>query len=381
MRMRDVVDVVTSDPPPLRYGVDEIVASGERAARRRRLGRAAAGAAAVVVTLGVGAAVAVPWLSSPQPDARENAAAPDVVAAAGPVAPFTFTVGTYTVGKLTVAAPIDVSTAYELAPVYAEGLVTNDRPVAGNDSPSSGDPEADKANAAPANDLYAYLAVYRPGAYDASKLANAQKVTVGSAPGLETTVTGGAWPMARTLAWQYADNAWAVIQSLSSKADYPSADDLRKLAAGLRTGARTPAKVPIAMSYVPAGYALDEVGVKAMPGMDGIASAREGDYGGLLFSRPAQPTTGLTAPFGSDGEDPPGSFKIFIVPSANSNQPTATPSVTCLVGFCNRYFDDGRVQVQVSSGGRLTNDEMKRILAGITLADVQNQGTWAAPPA
>jgi hypothetical protein len=343
-----------------------------------------------VVALGVGVAVAVPSMSQEQPDAREGAAAtgvaPVALPAAAQVAPFTFTFSAYKVGKLSVAAPIDVSTAYELAPVYADGLTTNDKPVT-DDGPATGDgardPKADKENARPANDLSAHLTVFRAGAYDPSKLANAQKVTVGNGqPGLETTVTGGPWPMVRTLAWQYAENSWAVIESRSSQPDYPSAGDLRQLAAGLRTEARTPAKLPIALAYIPAGYALNEVGVTAMPGMDGIASAREGDYGGLLYSKPALPTTGLTGAFGgSDGEDPPGSFKIFIVPSANSNQPTASPGVSCLVGFCNRYFDDGRVQVQVSSGGRLTNDEMKRILEGVTLANVQDGSTWFAPKA
>jgi hypothetical protein len=104
--------------------------------------------------------------------------------------------------------------------------------------------------------------------------------------------------------------------------------------------------------------------------------AREGDYGGLLFSKAALPTTGLTGPFeGPDGRNPAGSFAVFIVPAANSNQSPAA-GVSCLVGFCNRWFNDNRVKVQVSSEGILSDDEMTRILEGVTLADVQNEGTW-----
>lgn len=373
--MRDVVDVVTSDPPPLRYGVDDIVASGERAQRRRRLGRAVAGAASVVVGLGVAAAVVVPSFSS----GETGTSAPNSVgapAAAGPVGPFMFTFGTYTVGRLTVAAPIDVSTAYELAPVYADGLTSNDKPV----DASTESPGRDKGDPNPSKTLAAHLTVYRPGAYDPTKLAGAQPVTIGGRPGLEVTDASGNWPMTRTLAWQHADNAWAVLLSRSDDTNYPSADDLRHLAAGLRTDARTPAKVPVRLGYVPAGYGLTEVGVHAMTGLNGIASARAGDHAGLLYSNPAQPTTGLTGPFeGPDGGNPKGSFAIFVVPTANSNQQTPRPGVTCLTGFCNRWFDNGKVQVQVSSEGLLPDSEMRRILEGVTLANVQDESTWVSP--
>jgi hypothetical protein len=230
---------------------------------------------------------------------------------------------------------------------------------------------------APKN-LSAYLAVYRPGAYDATGLAGAQRVTVGGRPGLEVAATGGHWDMERTLAWQYADNAWAVIVSRSGDTRYPSSDDLRQLAAGLRTDARTPAKLPIRLTWLPAGYRLTEVGVRATTGLNGLATARDGDHGGLLFSRPALPTTGLTGPFtGPDGANPAGSFAVFVVPAANSNQRQPTPRVSCLTGFCNRWFDGDRVQVQVASDGLLSDTEMTKILEGITLGNVQDESTWS----
>jgi len=140
--------------------------------------------------------------------------------------------------------------------------------------------------------------------------------------------------------------------------------------------APTPAKVPLTMGYVPSGYHLDEVAMHAMTGLNGIASARDGDYAGLLFSSPALPTTGLTEPYGGvDGADPPGSFLIFVVPSGNSNQ-HASPGISCLNGFCNRWFDNGSVNVQVASGGRLSDGEMTKILNGITLGNVHDTGTW-----
>ena len=111
-----------------------------------------------------------------------------------------------------------------------------------------------------------------------------------------------------------------------------------------------------------------------MAGLNGIASARDGDYAGAMWSNPALPTTGLTEPYGgSDGSDPPGSFQLFVVPSQNSNQ-TVSPGISCLNGFCNRWVSG--VNLQVSSGGRLTNAEMTRILNGIQLANVKDESTW-----
>lgn len=360
--MQDLVELATSEPPPPRYGVDEIVESGQRVQRRRRLSWMASGAAAVVV-LGV---AAVPTLAMNRGDQLQPGAP---VAAAEPVpgtaAPFTFTFGGYRVGKLRVEQPIDVSTAYQLASVYADGLTSNDK---------AADPGAPQAKGSQAKDLYAYLTVYRAGAYDPSKLTGARQVTVGGRTGLEVSDEWHGWAARRILAWEYNTGAWAVLQASSGDAAFPSATDLRDLAAGLRAAPAAAAKVPVTLRYLPAGYRLDEVSMHAMPGLNGIAAARDGDYAGLLFSNPAQPTTGLTQPFGGDeGTDPPGSFQIFVVPSANSNQ-RPSPGVTCGAGFCNRWVDG--TNIQVSSGGRLPDGEMRKILEGATLANVKDPGTW-----
>ncbi|WP_327010765.1 hypothetical protein OHA72_27915 [Dactylosporangium sp. NBC_01737] len=367
MRMQDLVELATSEPPPLRYGADELLASGRRVQRRRRLGWAASGTAAVAVLGVVAAVVAVPALTG-KPEGTPGAEVAQQQQKQQPVAataePFTFTFGGYRVGKLRVEKPIDVSTAYQLASVYADGLITNDKPVDPN-APAVGGPN-----------LYAYLTVYRAGAYDPSKLAGAQQVTVGGRPGLEVNDQEHGWAARRTLAWQYATDAWAVLRASSDDAAFPSAKDLRDLAAGLPGITPAPAKLPVKLSYVPAGYHLAEVSVHAMPGLNGIASAREGDYAGLVFSNPALPTTGLSEPFGGeDGNDPPGSFQIFVVPAANSNQ-QPSPGLSCGDGFCNRWVNG--VNIQVSSGKRLPDTEMKKILQGVTLGNVQDDSTWTA---
>jgi hypothetical protein len=71
-----------------------------------------------------------------------------------------------------------------------------------------------------------------------------------------------------------------------------------------------------------------------------------------------------------------------VTPSQNSNQqlhgkkPPAEPK--CQNGFCNLWSADGKVQVQVASGGRLSNSEMSKIAKGIKLADVKNDASWPA---
>ncbi|MFV2017307.1 hypothetical protein [Micromonospora sp. LOL_023] len=370
MRVRDLVDLLTSESPPLRYSVDEIVKAGQRVQRRRRLGWLTSGVSAVAV-LGVAAALAAPSLlggASPPATVGEDTAAAQALAVPGP--PFTFSFAGYRVGELQVADPIIVSTAYQIAPVYADGMTTNDQSV---------DPDQERSlpDASPQDPtLSAYLTVYRPGAYDPTSLVDTQSVTVAGRPGLEVNSSGGAWAAKRTLAWEYAENAWAVLDSMSSEPSLPSAGDLRELAAGWRPTPPTTAKVPFTMAYLPAGYSLDEVSMHAMTGLNGIAFARNGDYAGLLFSSPAQPTTGLTAPYGGvDGESPAGSFSIYVGPAENSDQ-RPSPGVTCLGGFCNKWFAGDSINVQVASGGRLSNAEMTKILDGISVGDVHDDSTW-----
>jgi len=375
--MHDMVDLVTSEPPPLRHSVDEIVRQGERVQRRRRAGWAASGAAAVAV-LGVTAAVAIasstgttPAVVAASPAATDEAPLAPLVAFPNPAPPFAFTFAGYRVGGLRVADPIDVSTAYQIAPVYDDTLPTNDKPL----SPSEAAEAARNHKASPS--LYAYLTVFRPGAYDPSKLSNPQQVSIGGRPGLQVLSPG--FGGLTTLAWQYdpgTPTAWAVLTASSSDAKHPSPTELQKLAAGLRGSTPKPAKLPVKLTYVPAGYRANEVAVHAMAGLNGIAAAREGDYAGIMFSNPALPTTGLTEPYGGvDGNDPPGSFQLFVVPSQNSNQ-TASPGITCLNGFCNRW--SAGVNLQVASGGRLSNTEMTKILNGIQLANVHDESTWTA---
>ena len=384
MRLHEVVDLATADAPPDSNSVDEIVGRGRKVQRRRRAGFAGAGAALAVVA--VTAAVTLPSQFSGTPTAvLPPAAAPSAVtttAAAGwtfPQDPFTFTFGKFDAGPWHVAAPIVASPAYQIASVYMDGRVSNDKAVDPADVPSYEGTDAvrEKAEAKATPTIYAYLTVYRPGAFDPAKLTGAEKLLVDGKQAWQTSGPGNGSMHRRTLAWEYSTGAYAVLSSNSSAVEDPSTEEMREIVAGLKPAAPTPAKLPFELSYVPAGYQPVEIGSHAHSGLNGIASARDGDYGGAIFTSAAPVTTGLAEPYGGvDGKDLPGSFQIFVGPAANSNQTTGTTTIKCGNGFCTHHSPDNRTSIQVASGGRLSDAEMTKILQGLKLADVKKESTW-----
>jgi hypothetical protein len=307
----------------------------------------------------VTAAIAVPQLVRDRAGTTPAAAPSTPAEFAVPTQPFTFTFGPYDVGRLHVDRPRVVSTAYEIAPVTLSGQTQGKTQTQGNQR------------------LYAYLVLYRPGAYQSTGVQN---LTVNGRPAVESRPRDGV--NHRRLAWQYADNAWATLDSFGDP-DTPSAQDLRDLAAGLRPAQPAAARIPFRMSYVPAGFRPVVVGSHVMAGLDGIAGVDEGDFGGAIFAKPAPRATGLTEPWNeTGGTGIPGSFEIFIVPNANSNQALkpgeARPAQPrCIKRLCNAWSADGKVNIQVASeGDSLPEVEMIKVLNGITLADLTNDSTW-----
>ncbi|MFC0508246.1 hypothetical protein [Micromonospora costi] len=392
MRVHDLVESATSDEPAPRYTVDDIVAAGRRMQRRRRAGWSAA-SAAVAVT-GVVAAIGIGLQGVAERPAVEEqpAAMTSVLPAASPSRPaaswafddpFSYVFEGYDAGRLHVKNPIVVSSAYQIAPLHVDGLVTNDRAV----DPAEAVARAKKGDSAKTTEsggderqVYAYLTVYRPGAFDAAKFTGT-RVTVDGHQAVEQEGPRYGANLHRALAWEYTEGAWAVAESFAEPADV-SAADLRGLVAGLRPSVPLPARVPFTVGYLPAGYHAAELGQHAFAGLNGIASAGDGNYGGAIFANPALPTTGLVEPYGGvEGEDPPGSFTIFVLPNDSSNQALkdgekAPAEPRCGNGFCNAWTADGKTSIQVASEGRLSDAEMTRILEGITLADVTDDSTW-----
>ncbi|MEV4706443.1 hypothetical protein [Actinoplanes sp. NPDC049316] len=384
MQLREIVNAATADEPPLAHSVDDIVAAGRRAERRRRAGFASAGAAGLV-------AIAVGSVFALSPGGGQTPTGTGVVGAAskataarwGASEPFTFTFQGYDAGKFQVQDPIVASTAYQIASVYETGRITNDKPSSSDGATGSIE---DKKKGGGDPSLYAYLTVYRPGAFDPSGIKGGKAVTVSGHKAVQATLPvgldpeGSVDPRNKQLAWEYADDAWAVVTSISGDADDPSFADLGELATGLKPSTPRPAMVPFTVGYTPSGYQPVQSGTNALPGLDGIATAREGDFGGATFARPAPAVTGLTAPFDSGENGIKGSFHIFVTPSRNSNQQAQAGKTKCYAnGFCNVWSADGEVQVQVSdpgTGADLPEAELKKIAQSVKVADVTDESTW-----
>ncbi|MFG1674077.1 hypothetical protein [Micromonospora sp. NPDC049282] len=404
MQLRDLVDAVTGDEPPMARTADDIVAAGRRAERRRRAGFASAGAAGLVAIAVTGAFV-LPTLGAerdtPATPAPAGAATSQGAEARWPdTSPFTFTFQGYDAGTLHVQDPIVTSVGYQIASVYSDGHTSNDKPVTAEEAEARGDVLKQKKKAAGGKpSLWAYLTVYRPGAFDPAGIPDGRSVTVAGHRAVQATVPVGLDPWDRVdegnklFAWEYAENAWAAVTSFSSDAATPSFEDLGGLIEGLKPSSPTPALVPFTVGYVPAGYVPLQTGTHAMPGLSGIATARAGDYGGATYTRPAAPTTGLTAPYDAVEGTITDGFHIFVTPSTSSNQ-SPEPGVTrcydgsdrrvpdggpAVGGFCNVWSADGRVALQVSASGlgnKLPRAELEKVAKGITVADVEDESTW-----
>jgi hypothetical protein len=388
MQLHEIVDAVTADEPPLARTADDIIAAGRRAERRRRAGFASAGAAGLVA-IAIGGVFALPSSGGGPATKNEPATAgtPSKAVAARWVTaePFTFTFQGYDAGKFHVQDPIVASTAYQIASIYRDGSETNDRPASAEPTPPGQGTDKKKVVGGPPS-LHAYLTVYRPGAFNPGGIKNGKQLTVAGHKAVQAALPIGLDPKNvidpgnKLFAWEYTDNAWAVVTSVSSDDDNPSFADLAELVPGLKPSTPQQAKLPFRVGYVPAGYQPVQIGTHALAGLSGIAGAREGDYGGATFGRPAPATTGLTEPFENTDGFVENSFNIFVTPSRNSNQQAQAGKTKCYAaGFCNVWSADGKVQVQVSSaytGAKLPEAELRRIATSIKVADVTNDATW-----
>jgi hypothetical protein len=177
-------------------------------------------------------------------------------------------------------------------------------------------------------------------------------------------------PYFKTLAWEYASNAWAVLDSSADRADLPTMRQLEATAAALTGTAARPVTVPFRLSHVPAGYEVFAVGDHMTGSLDAVGGPSADQYSGVLFARSGLPKTGLLRPYDNMMW---GGFQIMI--SASTPDAPGTPG--CDSGLCTRLDGGGKVNVQVASNaGSLSKAETMRVLDGIRLADVDDPGTW-----
>ncbi|MFF5297185.1 hypothetical protein [Paractinoplanes globisporus] len=360
--MDEVVDMATDDGPPLEVSVDDIVASGRLVQRRRRT-RLAAGLAMAAVAAVAAAIALVPAGHRTGKESVTVAASSSAAVAKGAAGSlladrFEFTFSGYSVGPVHVQNPIVAGNAYQIAAVTVDGTTDGRHPGT----------VSDRRDAKPRLD--ATLTLYRPGAYAVQRLAGATSTTVAGHRALKVEHHQSPGPWLRTLAWEYAPNAWAVLDSSADRADLPTMRQLESTAAALTGAAARPVTVPFRLSYVPAGYDVFAVGDHMTGSLDAVGGPSTTQYSGVFFAKSGLPKTGLLGPYDNMMW---GAFQIMI--SANTPDAPGTPG--CDSGLCTRLADGGKVTVAVASNaGSLSKAETMKVLNAIRLTDVQDTGTW-----
>jgi len=254
--MRELLEIGKGEAPPPPYGVDDLVAAGDRQRRRLLAGRiGGVGVAAVgLATFGLLAVNAMVF--SGPPTSRPIIVEQPPTAPTVDIPPLTFMFGPYRVGAYRVLLPQEVTTTYQTATIATDYT----------------DAQGKKATA-----YVGTLTLYRPGVRPPASFTSGTKVTVQGLPGYaneraQDTVTvlngSGVYAnprgvMANTLAWQYAANSWAVIDSvvelLSDAAHQMTAADERALAEAFHLDPASPARIPFKAGHLPAGWQLVSV--------------------------------------------------------------------------------------------------------------------------
>jgi hypothetical protein len=264
--IRELLEIGKGDAPPPPYAVDDLVASGQRR-RRRRLAQRIGGAGVVAVGLAVSGVLVASTITvsanrpaAPPPKVEVGQAAPVVA-----IAPFTFMFDTYSVGGFRVLPPQVVTATYQEASIVADYQ----------------DPNG-KATTA----YVGMLTLYRPGVRPPAEFTVGTKVTVHGQSGFAnereqdavTAINGGGvftnptGTMADTLAWQYANNSWAVINSVielpSDLSHRLTAPDERALADAFSLGAPSRARIPFQAGHLPAGWQVVSVSGRSFTAED-----------------------------------------------------------------------------------------------------------------
>ncbi|WP_433082515.1 hypothetical protein ACQP1P_01965 [Dactylosporangium sp. CA-052675] len=348
-----------AEAPPMRREVEDFVTAGKRRRTRHRLLQGGGGAAALLIGLAL-----VPALSSPSP-----APAPASVAApvSYPDSGWTYGFKGYRTGDFTVTAPEHIT------PGYQELYVQRGKEVSKLYGGSGGDVVA-------SSPLYsANITVYRPGVFQPSRFTGGEAVTVKGRPGLFKQslkyIDSSDLAPGVALAWQYADNAWAVVSSVV-QGEYDKAE-LLQLASGLAPSAATPATVAIKASFVPAGYTLVSAGRT-----DDFPSGASYMAASIRLSRTVPSYASLTEPIdASTGHGPTVRIALYPVEFTDSTHRKPGGASFCNSGnanLCFRMTAGGRylAEIYADGGAAIPQSDLLKTLDGLQFADPKRPSTW-----
>jgi hypothetical protein len=366
--VRELLEIAKADAPAPRLGVDDIVAAGRRRQRWRRgqrlggFGVAAAAAATAVVLVGGGLVFSN---GRPASGTLLGAASPSEPAPTqpAPFPPFRFTFSGYTVDNYQVLEPSQVTPGYQVTSIV---------------DPSTG--------------AFANLIVYQPGAFDPKEFTGGTKVTVqGRDAYLATaqrsrvggvTQVGGVTTAQTTapvtvqrLAFQYAMNAWAVIEPQAGPPNVPPIAAAAELKLAERftvnADAAVTATLPFRPGYLPAGWKLLSATGRS------LAKDNDGMVTGVYGAPQQWSFSGLTAPYDLyfSGRTSRVEISVLWVDTPPPDAPKHLP--TCGDHFCHRTLPGKTYYVMVQDPAKvLSNAELTKILDGLTFDTIQDNSTW-----
>ncbi|XVV15263.1 hypothetical protein ACQP2X_13230 [Actinoplanes sp. CA-131856] len=380
-RIDDVLESVQEGAPPPRTSAADIIARAQRVRSRRRWAAAAGagGAAAVTVAL-----ITVLTGAAPQaalPDAPAAAPTPSRAVAVKSFSQPTglgFTIGETRVGRWTIGPAGTATSGYQQIPVYRDGKTLETDGVA-----------------------YPYpdgtLTFYRPGVYDIedfgvttwsdATFGPARSVTIGGRPGVERELTYSlpdvgdlrakmkANPKLRlndpsikrqtfsrtAFAWRFDGSAWATFLPGTAREPLSRAESLAIVEA-VRPGPAEPARVPYTFGWLPAGWKV--IAAQQSP-----------------TDMPSQVLLDQKAPNGKQEWDDfasGGRLTIWRGKPKTANAPRDGANLKCvdINGYCTLVIDGTHFAEFERLGKRLSMDDVRRILRGLTFASVADQSRW-----
>jgi hypothetical protein len=374
--IRELLELGKGEAPPPSYGADELIAAAGHRRRRQLLVQRIGGAGVVAVGLAtlvllVANSVLLSGNRSvtepiPDPTSAGQPAAPVI-----DVPPLTFIFDEYSVGAYRVLRPVVATTTYQEASIVTDFEY----------------PDGQVANA-----FVGYLTVYRPGVTPPERFLSGTSVMVNGLPGFaeereqdSTLAINGSsnYPqphsgiLANTLAWQYAADSWAVINSVVEVGQLHlrlTEADTRALAEAFTLGTPSPARIPFQAGYLPAGFQVVSV--------QGDFSNE--DYGMItvIFAPASAAGTDKIRHFTNDGIDGPA----VVINVVNAGQlPPDAPELSS--PHCGTLFTDADITCSWDIGGgygvvirdpasTLTEAEIIQIGASLTFDDLDQPDTW-----
>jgi len=335
------------EAPPARHSVEDIVAAG-RLRRRRALTVRLGGAGAVAAAMATVAVLVAVNLTVPGGQSGDKVLPPAVVppspTAPPPSPPFTFTFAGYRVGDYRVLAPDEVNLAYQTAAVMRD---------------------VKDAKGKTATKAAGTLTVYQP------KLFDPVRARFGAAPATpgEKIVT------AYAVAWQYAPDAWAVLESeLPGDADgFPVADRV-KIADrfAVRAGEPRRARLPFRTGYLPAGFTLRSISGQSM-------TAENRGMVTFVYAKPQPPATMPPTARDRAADRTVTSVAISILWVDTPPKDAVKRVGRCNSGqhWCMKTLTGGEFWLEVEDPSKaLPDQELLRIADHLTFATIKDASTW-----